>query len=107
MFSSVTSSSILLGSATGTAVRAIWVIALAFLALWIADRMKPATPRRPVHLQVDHSAAPLYREPGPEHRRAAATRLGLGAIGLGAIVACLLGIAGTLALEILGRLLRG
>jgi hypothetical protein len=80
-------------SATGVAVRAIWAIALALVALAAIDRMKPATPRRPIPVRVDNKSTPLYREPDRNNRRRAVLQLSGGAIVLGA-------------LEVVGGLLR-
>ncbi|MGA0116780.1 MAG: hypothetical protein ACO3JF_00145 [Ilumatobacteraceae bacterium] len=91
-------------SSTGTAVRAGWAIALAFVALWIIDRLKPATPRKPIPVRVDQKPTPLYQEPERQQRRHAFVRLTGGAVILGALIACVLGFAVAIALEVLGGL---
>ena len=106
MSSSVISLSLLSASTTGTAVRAVWVVALALLALWIVDRMKPATPRRPIPVRVDNKLTPLYREPEQHERRKAIFNLSAGALVLGALVACIIGFMLTIALELVGGLLK-
>lgn len=106
MVSLVLSRSVLATSATGTAVRALWVIALAFVALAIADRMKPATPKRTIPVRVDNKRAPLYREPEQHHKRRAVLQLSLGALFLGALVASLFGLLLTIIFEVVGGLLR-
>jgi hypothetical protein len=106
MSSSVISLSLLSASTSGTAVRAVWVVALALLALWIVDRMKPATPRRPIPVRVDNKLTPLYREPEQHERRKAIFNLSAGALVLGALVACIIGFMLTIALELVGGLLK-
>lgn len=86
--------------------RAVWVLALALLALWIVDRMKPATPRRPIPVRVDNKLTPLYREPAPQERRKAIFHLSAGALIIGALVACVIGFMLTIALELVGGLLK-
>lgn len=86
--------------------RAVWVLALALLALWIVDRMKPATPRRPIPVRVDNKLTPLYREPDQQERRKAIFNLSAGALILGALVACVIGFMFTIALELVGGLLK-
>jgi hypothetical protein len=106
MDASVSIFSLLSMSATGVAVRAIWVIVLALIALAAIDRMKPATPRRPIPVRVDNKATAVYREPDRNQRRRAALQLSSGAIFLGAIVASLVGFALAILLELVGGLLR-
>ena len=106
MSSSVISQSLLSASTTGTAVRAVWVLALALLALWIVDRMKPATPRRPIPVRVDNKLTPLYREPDQQQRRIAIFNLSAGTLILGALIACIVGFMFTIALELVGGLLK-
>ena len=106
MSSSVISQSLLSTSTTGTAMRAVWVLALALLALWIVDRMKPATPRRPIPVRVDNKLTPLYREPDEQQRRKAIFQLSAGAVILGALIACIVGFMLTVALELVGGLLK-
>ena len=106
MSSSVISQSLLSASTTGTAVRAVWVLALALLALWIVDRMKPATPRRPIPVRVDNKLTPLYREPDQQQRRRAIFNLSAGTLILGALIACIIGFMFTIALELVGGLLK-
>jgi hypothetical protein len=91
-------------SSTGTAVRAGWAIALALVALWIVDRLKPATPRKPIPVRVDQKPTPLYQEPDRQQRRNVIARLTGGAVLLGALIACVLGFAAAIALEVLGGL---
>lgn len=86
--------------------RALWVVALAFLALAAIDRMKPATRRRPIPVRVDQKPTPLYREPDRQQRgRAVAALSGLSVV-TGAVVACVLGFLLAIALEVVGGLLR-
>ena len=106
MSSSVISQSLLSVSTTGTAVRAVWVLALALLALWIVDRMKPATPRRPIPVRVDNKLTPIYREPDQQQRRKAILNLSAGTLILGALIACIVGFMLTIALELVGGLLK-
>ena len=106
MFALVVSRSVLATSATGTAVRAIWVIAFALVALAIADRMKPATPKRTIAVRVDNKRAPLYKEPDQQHKRRALTQLSLGALFIGALIACLFGLVLTILFEVVGGLLQ-
>ena len=106
MSSSFISQSLLSVSTTGTAVRAVWVLALALLALWIVDRMKPATPRRPIPVRVDNKLTPIYREPDQQQRRKAIFNLSAGALILGALIACIVGFMLTIALELVGGLLK-
>lgn len=92
-------------SSTETALRAGWAFALAIVALWIADRLKPATPRKPVPVRVDQKPTHLYQEPERDDKRNALLRLGGGAVVTGALVACLLAFVAAIALELLGGLL--
>ena len=92
-------------SSTGTAIRAGWAIALALVALWIIDRLKPATPRKTIPVRVDQKPSPLYQEPERQQRRNAALRLSGGAVLAGAFVACILGFFAAIVLELLGGLL--
>ena len=100
------SNAVLSLSAEGTGVRALWVVALAFVALAAIDRMKPATRRRPVPVRVDHKVTPLYREPDRQHRMKAAAGLSGVAVVTGAVVACVLGFLLAIALDVVGGLLR-
>jgi hypothetical protein len=104
MSNSVFMLSTMMMSSTGTALRAGWAIALAVVALWIIDRLKPATPRKPIPVRVDQKPTPLYQEPDRQHRRNAIARLTGGAVLLGALIACVLGFAAAIALEVLGGL---
>ena len=106
MSSSVISQSLLSASTTGTAIRAVWVLALALLALWIVDRMKPATPRRPIPVRVDNKFTPLNQDPDQQQRRKAILNLSAGALILGALIACIVGFMFTIALELVGGLLK-
>lgn len=99
------STSILATTATGTAVRALWVLALALVVLWIVDRMKPATPRRPIPVRVDNTKAPLYREPDRNHKLRALAQLSGGSAVIAALLACVLGFILAIALEVVGGLL--
>ena len=92
-------------SSTGTAIRAAWAFALALVALWFIDRLKPATPRKPIPVRVDQKSTPMYQEPERQQRRNAILRLSGGAVLLGALVACIVGFAAAMALELLGGLL--
>lgn len=104
MNNSVFMLSTMMMSSTGTAIRAGWAIALAVVALWIIDRLKPATPRKPIPVRVDQKPTPLYQEPDRQQRRNAMVRLTGGAVLLGALIACILGFAAAIALEVLGGL---
>lgn len=106
MFATLSNFSLLSVSATGVAVRAVWVIALALIALAVIDRMKPATPRRPIPVRVDNKAAPLYREPDHSNRRRSIAQLSGGAVLLGALLASLVGFLLAIILEVVGGLLR-
>ena len=101
LFSSI--SSVTAGDVT---LRAVLAIALAVLALAAVDRMKPATPRRPIPVRVDERAAPLWREPERNERLRAAGNLGVGSILVGAVLACVLGFLLAITLEVIGGLLR-
>lgn len=94
-------------SSTETALRAGWAFALAIVALWIVDRLKPATPRKPIPVRVDQKPTPLYQEPHRNDKRNAILRLGGGAVIVGALVACIAAFIAALALEVLGGLLSG
>lgn len=102
---SVITASILATTATGTAVRAMWVLALALVVLWIVDRMKPATPRRPIPVRVDNTKAPLYREPERPQKLRALANLSAGSVVVAALLACLVGLVLAVALEVVGGLL--
>ncbi|MSZ81179.1 MAG: hypothetical protein F2713_06380 [Actinobacteria bacterium] len=106
MSASIFLSSIFAITATGAGARAVWVVALAFLALAFIDRMKPATPRRTAVVRVDNKPTPLYTEPPREQKWRAIANLSGGAIILGALVACILGFLFTIAFEFVGGLLR-
>ncbi|CAB4599554.1 unannotated protein [freshwater metagenome] len=93
-------------SATGTAIRAVWIIAFAVIALAFVDRMKPATPRRPIVVRVDNKPAPLYREPTPDQKWRSLGKLSGGALLLGTLLACVLGFMLAIALQLVGGLLR-
>lgn len=93
-------------SASGAAIRAIWIIALAAAALAAIDRMKPATPRRPIAVRVDQKPTPLYREPERSERIKALLQLSGGAVVVGALIACVAGFMIAIALEFVGGLLR-
>lgn len=103
---SILSSSLFAITATSAGVRAVWVVALALVALAFIDRMKPATPRRTAVVRVDNKPTPLYVEPEREQKWKALANLSVGAIVLGALVACILGFLFTIAFEFLGGLLR-
>lgn len=106
MFASVTSSSLVASTAESMGLRAVMAVALAFVALAVIDRMKPATPKRPVPVRVDHKPTPLYRAPDRQQRTRAVASLSAGAVVAGAIAACILGFMLTIALEVVGGLLR-
>jgi hypothetical protein len=97
--------SALMLTSTETALRAGWAFALAIVALWIADRLKPASPRKPIPVRVDQKPTPLYQEPGRDDKRNAVLRLGGGAVVVGALVACLVAFVAAIALELLTGLL--
>ena len=92
-------------TAAGAASRALWVVALALIALAAIDRMKPSSPRRAV-VRVDNKPTPLYQEPDQQQRRRAITNLSAGAVILGALIACIVGFFFTIVLEVVGGLLR-
>lgn len=102
---SIMSPSILSLTATGTALRAMWVLALALLVLWMIDRMKPAAPRRPIPVRVDQTKAPLYQEPERPQKLRALAHLSGGSVVLAALVACVVGFILAIALEVVGGLL--
>ena len=106
MSATVSLFSMLSTSATGVAVRAVWVIVLALVALAAIDRMKPATPRRPIPVRVDNKATAPYREPDNHQRRRAIMQLSVGSLVLGGILASLIGFALAILLEVVGGLLR-
>lgn len=86
--------------------RALWVIALALVALGAVSRMKPATPRSHAVVRVDRKPVPFHRQPERnEVRRAAGQLAGLSVV-LGAVVACLAGFALAVLLGLVGDLLR-
>lgn len=99
------SPSILATTATGTAVRAMWVLALALVVLWLIDRMKPATPRRPIPVRVDNNKAPLYREPERPQKLRALANLSGGSVVFAALLACVVAFLAAVALELVGGLL--
>lgn len=101
----IMSPAILATSATGTALRALWVLALAFLVLWMVDRMKPAAPRRTIPVRVDRARAPLYREPERPQRVRALANLTGGSVVVAALLAFLLAFLAAIALEVVGGLL--
>lgn len=102
---SLISTSILAANATGTAVRALWVMALAAVVLWIIDRSKPATPRRAIPVRVDKSKTPLYREPERNQRLRALANLSAGSVIVAGLVAVLVTFVAALVLEVVGGLL--
>lgn len=97
---------VLATSATGTTVRALWVVALALVALAAVSRMKPATPRRHAVVRVDRKATPLHREPDSHQVRRAAGQLAGLSVVIGALLACIAGFALAVALGLVGDLLR-
>lgn len=106
LFESMIASAILAVTATDTTLRAVLAIALAIVALVAIDRMKPTAPKRPAMVPVERKAAPLYREPERPQRQRAIASLTVGSIIVGACIACVLGFAVAVALEIVGGLLR-
>ena len=106
MSTSILSSSVFAITATGAGVRAVWVVALALVALAFIDRMKPATPRRRAVVRVDNKPTPLYAEPDRDQKWKAIANLSGGAIIFGALLACILGFLFTIAFECVGGLLR-
>jgi hypothetical protein len=106
MSTSILSSSMFAITATGAGVRAMWVVALALIALAFIDRMKPATPRRRAVVRVDNKPTPLYAEPERDQKWRALANLSGGAIFFGALLACILGFLFTIAFEFVGGLLR-
>jgi hypothetical protein len=93
-------------SSTDIALRAVWVVALALVALGAIDRMKPATPRRPIPVRVDNKPTPLYKEPDRQQRRRALLQISGGAVVVGALLATLAGFLLAILLEVVGGLLR-
>lgn len=106
MSTSILSSSLFAITATGAGARAVWVVALALVALAFIDRMKPATPRRSAVVRVDNKPTPLYAEPERDQKWKTLAHLSGGAIILGALFACILGFMFTIAFEFVGGLLR-
>jgi hypothetical protein len=106
MNTSFLSSSLFAITASGAGARAVWVIALALIALAFIDRMKPATPRRTAVVRVDNKPTPLYAEPERDQKWKTLASLSGGAIVLGALLACILGFLLTIAFEFVGGLLR-
>lgn len=106
MSTSILSSSVFAITATGAGVRAVWVMALALVALAFIDRMKPATPRRRAVVRVDNKPTPLYTEPERDQKWKAVANLSGGAIFFSALLACILGFLFTIAFEFVGGLLR-
>ena len=106
MSTSILSSSLFAITATGAGARAVWVVALALVALAFIDRMKPATPRRTAVVRVDNKPTPLYTEPERDQKWKTLASLSGGAIILGALLACILGFLFTIAFEFVGGLLR-
>jgi hypothetical protein len=102
----ISSPGVIAASTSGTTVRALWVVALALVALGAVSRMKPATPRRPATVRVDQKPTPLYREPGRSQWKRAAGLLAGWSVVLGALLACVAGLALALALNLIGDLLR-
>jgi len=93
-------------STGGTTIRALWVIALALVAIGAIDRMKPATPKRPAMVRVDNKPTPLYKEPDRRLKLIAIAQLSKWALLLGALAAILIGFLLAIALELVGGLLR-
>lgn len=93
-------------STSGTVVRALWVVALALVALGAVSRMKPATHKRPLVVRVDQKTAPLYREPERGQWKRSLGVLAGGSVVLGALIACVAGLALALMLGLVGGLLR-
>jgi hypothetical protein len=106
MISSILSLSLLATSATGTTVRAFWVVALALVALAFVDRMKPATQRRTATVRVDNKPTPLYKEPERQHKVRALAGISVGSVVVGALVACVVAFILTIVLELVGGLLQ-
>ena len=93
-------------STAGAAVHALWVAALALVALGTVSRMKPATPKRPAVVRVDQKPTPLYREPDRSQWKRSLAMLAGGSVILGAVIACLAGFALAVALSLVSGLLR-
>ncbi|MGA1361372.1 MAG: hypothetical protein ACO36A_00455 [Ilumatobacteraceae bacterium] len=104
--SSAILASSLASSTAGTTVRALWVMALALVALAAVTRMKPAGPRRAAVVRVDHKAAPLYRAPEPRRVRRSVLALAGGSVVVGAALATVAGFVFALVLNLVGDLLR-
>lgn len=85
--------------------RALWVMALAAVVLWIIDRSKPAMPRRAIPVRVDKSKTPLYREPERNQRLRALANLSAGSVIVAGLVAVLVAFVAALVLEVVGGLL--
>ncbi len=93
-------------STGGTTIRAVWVIALALVAIGALDRMKPATPKRPAVVRLDNKPTPLYIEPDRNEKLRAIAHLSKWAVLLGALVAILIGFILAIALDLVGGLLQ-
>jgi hypothetical protein len=99
-------SAILAASTAGTTVRALWVMALAMLAVAAVARMRPGGQRRAVLVRVDQRPAPLYRAPDRRKvRRSAVTLAGLSVV-VGALLATAVGLVLAVLLNLVGDLLR-
>ena len=86
--------------------RALWVMALALVALAAVSRMKPAGQRRAAVVRVDHKPAPLYRAPEARRVRRSVLALAGGSVVVGAALATLAGLVFALLLNLVGDLLR-
>lgn len=106
MMSSIPFSPMLSSTAESMGLRALLAVVLACVALAVIDRFKPATPGRPIPVRVEHKPSPLYKEPERQQRTRAAATLSVGAVLMGTIIACILGFLFTIALELVGGLLR-
>lgn len=86
--------------------RALWVMALAMLAVAAVARMRPSGQRRAVLVRVDQRPAPLYRAPDRRKvRRSAVTLAGLSVV-VGALLATAVGLVLAVLLNLVGDLLR-
>jgi hypothetical protein len=99
-------SAILAATAAGTTVRALWVMALAMLAVAAVARVRPGGPRRTVLVRVEQRPAPLYRAPDRRRVRRSVVTLAGASVVAGAVLATAVGLALAVVLNLVGDLLR-
>lgn len=92
-------------TAEQTAIVALVVAGACFWALVALDRTRFRLVRRPVPVKVEQLETPLHHEPVKQERIRAAGTLGAGAVLLGALVACIVGMAVAIGLQVVGGLL--